>query len=61
MGNGRTWYERSIQGTGGEVGEPQSPPYPIGTVPARQEAIGQIYDHVAGKDPPPFNVTSEAI
>ena len=30
-------------------------------MPARQEAIGQIYDHVAGKDPPPCNITSEAI
>ena len=28
---------------------------------ARQEAIGQIYEHVDGRDPPPCNVTSEAI
>ena len=55
------WYERSIWGAGGEASKPQSPPYPIGTVQARQEAIGQIYDHVDGKDPPPCNVTSEAI
>ena len=27
----------------------------------RQGAISQIYDHVAGKDPPPCNVASEAI
>ena len=55
------WYEWSIWGTGGEAGEPQSPPYLIGTVPARREAIGQIYNHVAGKEPPPCNVASEAI
>ena len=60
-GDGWTWYERSIWGTGGEAGEPQSPPYPIGTAPARWEAIGQIYDHVAGKEPPPCNIASEAI
>ena len=60
-GDGRTWYERSIQETGREAGECQSPPYPIGTAPARQETIGQIYEHVASKDPPPCNVASEAI
>ena len=60
-GDGRTWYEQSIQETGREVGKRRSPPYPIGTVPARREAIGQIYEHVASKDPPPCNVVSEAI
>ena len=60
-GNGQTWYERSIWGAGREAGEPQSPPYPIGTAQARWEAIGQIYDHLAGKEPPPCNVASEAI
>ena len=61
VGDGRTWYEWSIWGAGGEVFEPQGPPYPIGTAQVRQEAISQIYDHVAGKDPPPCNVASEAI
>ena len=55
------WYERSIQGTGGEAGEHRSPPYPIDTALARREAISQIYDHVAGKDPPPCNIATEAI
>ena len=59
-GDGRTWYKRSIWGAGGEAFEPQGPPYPIGTAQVRREAIGQIY-HVAGKDPPPCNVASEAI
>ena len=61
MGDGQTWYKWSIWGAGGEAFEPQGPPYPIGTAQARQEAISQIYDHVAGKDPPPCNVASEAI
>ena len=60
-GNGWTWYEQSVQETKREARKPQSPPYPIGTVPARWEAISQIYQHVAGKDPPPCNVASEAI
>ena len=58
-GDGQSWFEWSIQET--EVGEPQSPPYPIGTAPVRREAISQIYDHVASKDLPPCNVASEAI
>ena len=60
-GDGQSWFERSVQETEREVGECRSPPYPIGTVLARQEAIGQIYEHVAGKDPPPCNIASEAI
>ena len=59
--DGQMWYKRSIWGAGGEAFEPQGPPYPIGTAQARREAIGQIYDHMAGKEPPPCNVTSEAI
>ena len=59
-GNG-DWYAQSLQGTGREAGKPQGPPYPIRTAQVRQEAIGQIYDCVAGKDPPPSNVASEAL
>ena len=60
-GDGRSWFKRSVQETEWEAGESQSPPYLICTTPARREAIGQIYNHVASKDPPPCNVTSEAI
>ena len=28
---------------------------------ARREAVGQIYDQVDGKDPPPHNIASEAL
>ena len=55
------WYEQSIWGAGGEAFEPQGPPYLIGTAQVRREAIGQIYNHMAGKDPPPCNIASEAI
>ena len=46
---------------GDGISEPQGPPYPIGMVEARWEAIGQIYDQVDGKDPPSHNITSEAL
>ena len=43
------------------MSEPQGPPYPIGTAQVRREAIGQIYNCMDGKDPPPCNIASEAI
>ena len=55
------WYQRTLWGPEGGTSEPQGPPYPIGTAQARWEAIGQIYNHVDGKDPPPNNVASEAL
>ena len=60
-GDGWLWFEWSVQETEREAGESQSPSYPIGTAPARREAIGQIYEHVVGKELPPCNVASEAI
>ena len=60
-GGWRDWYERSLWGAEGGMSEPQGPPYPIGTAQARQEAIGQIYNRVDSKDPPPCNIASEAI
>ena len=59
--DGGNWYKRSIWGAEVEAFEPQGSPYPIGTAQARQEAIHQIYNRVAGKDPPPCNVASETI
>ena len=60
-GGWRDWYERSMWGAKGGMSEPQGPPYPIGTAQVRREAIGQIYNRVDGKDPPPCNIASEAI
>ena len=63
MGNSawNDWYQRTLQGAEGGRSEPQGPPYPIGTAQARQEAIGQIYNHVDSKDPPPRNIAFEAL
>ena len=63
MGNGAwaDWYQRTLHGAEGRTSEPQGPPYPIGMVQARWEAIGQIYNHVDGKDPPPHNIASGAL
>ena len=46
---------------GGRISEPQGPPYPIGMVEARREAIGQIYGQVDGKVLPSHNIASEAL
>ena len=43
------------------ISEPPVPPYPVGMAEARKEAIGHIYDRVAGKEPPMHNVTSRAL
>ena len=45
----------------GGISEPPGPPYPIGTVQVRREAIDQIYDWVNGKEPPLCNIVSEAL
>ena len=62
-GNGTwaNWYQRTLHGAEGGTSEPQGPPYLIRMVQARREAIGQIYNHVDGKDPPPRNIASEAL
>ena len=54
------WYEMVMHEAEGRISEPQGPPYPIGMAEARQEAVGQIYDRVDGKEPPSHNITSEA-
>ena len=47
--------------TQGRISEPPGPPYPIELAEARQEAVGQIYDRVDGKEPPSHNITSKAL
>ena len=51
-------YMRETQG---RISEPPGPPYPIGPVEARREAVGQIYDRVDGKELPSHNITSKAL
>ena len=55
------WYQMAMHGAEGGISEPQGPPYPIGMVQVRREAISQIYDRVDGKDPPSCNIASEAL
>ena len=55
------WYQMTMRRAEGGIAEPQGPPYPIGMVQARREAISQIYDRVDGKDPPLCNIASEAL
>ena len=63
MGNGAwaNWYQRTLCGAEGGTSEPQGPPYPISMAQVRREAIGQIYNCMDGKDPPPHNIASEAL
>ena len=51
----------TMHGAEGGISEPQRPPYPIGMAQERQEAVGQIYDQVNGKEPPSHNIASEAL
>ena len=55
------WYEMYMHETQSRISEPPGPPYPIGMAEARWEAIGQIYDQVAGKELPLHNITSEVL
>ena len=55
------WYEMYMRETQGRISEPPGPPYLIGMVEARWEAVGQIYDRVDGKEPPSHNIASEAL
>ena len=55
------WYQMTMRGAEGGISECPGPPYPIGMAQVRQEAIGQIYDQVNGKEPPSRNIISEAL
>ena len=47
--------------TQGGISEPPAPPYPVGMAEERREAVGHIYDRVAGKEPPKHNIASRAL
>ena len=51
----------AMRESGGRISEPQGPPYLIGMAQVRQEAVGQIYGQVDGKEPPAHNIASEAL
>ena len=55
------WYQMTMCGAEDGFSKPPGPPYLIRMVQVRQEAIGQIYDWVDGKDLPLRNIASEAL
>ena len=55
------WYQRTMHGVEGGTSEFQGPPYPIGMMQVRREAISQIYWCMDGKDLPPRNIASETL
>ena len=60
-GTGTDWYQMYMRETQGGISEPPAPPYPVGMAEVRKEAIGHIYDRVAGKEPPSHNIASRAL
>ena len=60
-GAGTDWSQMYMHETQGGISEPPAPLYPVGMVEERREAIGHIYDRVAGKEPPMRNITSRAL
>ena len=60
-GAGTDWYQMYMRETQGGISEPPGPPYPVGMAEERREAVGHIYDRVAGKEPPKHNIASRAL
>ena len=50
-------YMRETQGG---ITEPPGPPYPVGMAEERKEAVRNIYDRMARKEPPRHNIASRA-
>ena len=59
--SGTDWFQMYMRETQGGISEPPAPPYPVGMAEERREAIGHIYDRVAGKEPPSHNIASRAV
>ena len=60
-GAGADWFQMCMCKTQGGITESPGPPYPVGMVEERREAVGHIYDRVAGKEPPKRNIASRAL
>ena len=60
-GDGPNWYQTAIREVGGEISEPQGPPFPITSSQVRRESVGQIYGRVVGKQPPDSNILSRGL
>ena len=55
------WYQMYMRETQGRITEPPGPPYPVGMAEERKEAARNIYDRMAGKEPPRHNIASRAL
>ena len=70
-GDGQSWYDQVTREDARKKAskrkrtntDPQAPgrPFPLGSGMDRKEAIGAIYEHVMGQEPPQKNITSRAI
>ena len=70
-GDGSSWFEQVTHEEAGlgackrkkTDAEQQAPgrPFPLESEEARKEAMGAIYEHAAGREPPQKNITSRAI
>ena len=60
-GTGTNWYQMYMRETQGGISQPPGPLYPVGTAEERKEAVGHIYDRMAGKQPPEHNIASRAL
>ena len=54
--DGPNWYQTAIREAGGEIFEPQGPPFPVASAQVRRKLVGQIYGRVVGKQPPDSNI-----
>ena len=60
-GDGPNWYQTAIREAGGEISEPQGPPFPVTSAQVRRKSLGQIYGRVVGKQPPDSNIFSRGL
>ena len=60
-GDGSNWYQITIREAGGEISEPQGPPFPVASAQVRQKSVGQIYGRMVGKQPPDSNIFSRGL
>ena len=60
-GDGPNWYQTAIREAGGEISEPEGPPFPVTSAQVRRKSVGQIYGRVVGKQPPELNIFSRGL
>ena len=60
-GDGSNWYQITIREAGGEISEPQGPPFPVTSAQVRRKSVGQIYGRMVRKQPPDSNIFSRGL